>query len=407
MLTFLLRGSDASGLQQYLAAIDSTKLEGVPRGSFIFKQLFDSGFARFEHLSRALFTLVNPEETVVPWGELLAQIGFVEHLASRLLTVSASLESWTYETQMEASFLADIIRLALAKCAPLAARLHDRAFASVLVRILSAPVAPQVSHAPHPIADVCIDIVNFMVEVAANSDNFSRHQVPPLVQALVVPLIGFPDIVPMKVFRTYLETPTLQRLTGSVGLFRMKILRCVHLLLQGDFPQTHKALFTEGVFTACLNLIFMYKSANTLHNAVKDMLNDLLYCENMEAISNWILDSKMLDKIIDAVQPAAGAESNAAPAPSTAADADGQFAQLFFTQYVSTVSYIPHLLQLAEKLNSVASLNAHINVVLKEHPRWEKFFAAVSPQIHALYEELGDVTALRSSNSITFGNLVA
>jgi hypothetical protein len=407
MLTFMLRGSDAAALQQYLAGA-STKLEGVPRGSLIFQKLFESGYARFEHLSRALFALVNPEETVVPWGELLTQIGFVESLSSRLLSVSASLDTWNYDTQMEASFLADIVRLALAKCAPIAARLHDRAFASVLVRILSMPVAPSVSHAPHPIADVCLDIINFMVEVSANSGNYGRNNFPPLVQAMSAPLIGAPDIHPVKSLRTYLQRPTLQRLSGSIGLFRIKVLRCVHLLLQGEFPEMHKLLFSEGVLTACFDLMFGNKSANTLHNSIKDLIFDVLYCEDTEAIANWVSGSHMLDKIIDAIQPPAGVSetSQTATEALTPLDSDPHSIN-FFKNYVSKVAYIPHLLQLAEKLNSVANLNPHLSLALKEHPRWDAFFQAIGPRIHALYEELGDVSALRSSVPMSFGNLVA
>jgi len=71
------------------------------------------------------------------------------------------------------------------------------------------------------------------------------------------------------------------------------------MLIQTNYGVVHKALFTSNIFTSCFDLMFALPKSSIVHSGVKEVICDLLYCENSEWTIDWIKKFNVLDRLCE------------------------------------------------------------------------------------------------------------
>lgn len=84
------------------------------------------------------------------------------------------------------------------------------------------------------------------------------------------------------------------------GVVRMKIIELLEVLLTCEHEEVIRVLIENNVLGTILNLFFYFKLNNFLHIKIYEIFSSILKGNNQTLIKNLLLDSRMIDRMIEA-----------------------------------------------------------------------------------------------------------
>lgn len=162
-----------------------------------------------------------------------------------------------------------------------------------------------------------------------------------------------------KLFELLKPSPNVKKIHLSavgeitpLGFHRLKIIEFFAALVLCNFKYIDGILIKLNLLTSCLDLFFKYPWNNFLHTAVGQMIQGILCGQNTDLKMSLIVDSKLLDKIVDASD-----ENDTAK-----------------TRPVGIRrGYMGHITLLSETIIEQSHSEPHLKKVLDEHPKWKSY----------------------------------
>jgi hypothetical protein len=194
VLSYLMSKSLNSGeLLNYMYATENEARAdadaGPPattRGAEFICALISRGHLANEHvvaLLRSMFA-PNPAGYGDYWLSPLIRFGFVEQLQQRLERLTyLPATSWDHVHTLETENIRDVIILSTQVDA-LGQMYVEEAFVRNLIRHI---FTPRTQHEPHPLANICLDVLLTLLEPIVNDGDYMTFAVPPALSALLAP----------------------------------------------------------------------------------------------------------------------------------------------------------------------------------------------------------------------------
>jgi len=129
------------------------------------------------------------------------------------------------------------------------------------------------------------------------------------------------------------------------GEFRLACVKLLSLLFCSNFAALHRVLFALDAPGAVLRVMMKHERNGVLHDVGREMLENLLYCENFELSSEWLKKSRFVSHLANAAKE----KERRAPA---------------------ALEYWPHLCKVGLKLHRVSMIIPAMAKHLEEMEEW-------------------------------------
>lgn len=400
-----------------------------------------------DNAARVVFSLLLPDESNVPWIDFLSSCDFISLIAARFDRLLSLPTAEFGRVANEATNLTELCGLIATKASNshLAHQLQSTEFTSRLVKVVC-------TKDPHPIASNALALMCHLFDVSYNNGEYENRDVAPIIASLLKHSDQEADFTPLQYLAWQLDHPTLQSTPPSstmqapLGMYRLQLLRSVNSLLKTNYGLLHKEMFTSGLVSSVMDVLFRHATGSVIHLNVADTLGNVMYFERTEWLLAWLEQYHFVEKVASGFEkalshllpptsptrPPRSPIANASTSPSsltftsTALQEQAQKAEekatpssassdapssantsapgrhhsppprlLPCTGYCTQPEYAPHLVSICIKLDLLASSNAPLKEYLHSQPRWDYLYTSFVEPLSKQYRELSDVSTLR------------
>lgn len=259
-----------------------------PLGAKLVKKMITSHLFNSEITDFLVETIVLNEFDPYPWYKQFAPSLYL-CLMDRIVILS---KDTTQSKMIDAERICYILEQVAKReqHSPIQKFLASKTFVEVIIPILFSPDA-------HYIGGSLIRVYLFLTEKIFNSlGDYETQDLPPLLSQLLVPLSN--GKTPIEILKFRLENATLQYSAHSLGLYRLSLVKLVNLIVQSNYGFMISYLLKQGIFDTLFRLMEQYPRNTTLHCHVTDILSNLLYCDNLDHILDWLKLSKFPENLL-------------------------------------------------------------------------------------------------------------
>lgn len=367
-------GADGSDISEEKSRYDDDLLHSETRGHFATKVLLS--LVGNDNVARLFASLLLPETCPVPWLDIFPSCDFVPLIIKKM---DSLLSQTRLEFQLngsnDAANLTDLCALITSKAtsSTLSEQIQDTKFTSRLVEIVC-------KKEPHPLASHCLSMMCNLFDISYNNNEYESSQFPPIIEALLhkksktlkqaVILTEIPKIegenkksenrfnkvteislqsnqtsansteidteedisCPLMYWAWQLDHPTLQNIPKNelsslssyrhqpFGVYRLELLKSVNSLLKTNYGLLHRQMFSTGLVSSVMDVLFRHATASMIHLNVADTIGNVMYFERTEWLLDWLKGYNLVEKIANGFELAAAhlitPTSPSSPAPS-------------------------------------------------------------------------------------------
>lgn len=213
-------------------------------------------------------------------------------------------------------------------------------------------------HDPSPISHLCLLLFNSLLSQTFNLQSYKSTQLPIILSSLLEKCKASHEFINRLYLLNYhLNNPVMQISQDNIGIFRLKLIETVNLLIQTNYGLIHEELFKSGIMTSLLEKLF--EKSDIVGNRVNEIIQNIFYCDDSDMVLEWIKNTHLVDRLIEG-----------------------------FEKHKHS---IPRLIGICLKLKRVSDIIPQFADYLDSHEKWNEFFKKSVEYYADQYKDLGNI----------------